>query len=115
VVNVLNNAIKYTEKGSVRLSVDYTRVADICTLIFKVSDTGIGIKKEDLPKVFEKFDRVDMETNKTIEGTGLGLAIVKRLLSMMDGSIDVESEYGKGSTFTLRVPQKVDKDEAIGD
>lgn len=115
VVNVLNNAIKYTEKGGVRLAVDYTRVADICTLIFKVSDTGIGIKKEDLPKVFEKFDRVDMEKNKTIEGTGLGLAIVKRLLSMMDGSIDVESEYGKGSTFTLRVPQKVDKDEAIGD
>lgn len=115
VVNVLNNAIKYTEKGSVRLAVDYTKADNICTLVFKVSDTGIGIKEEDLPRVFEKFDRVDMEKNKTIEGTGLGLAIVKRLLSMMNGSIDVESEYGKGSTFTLRVPQKIDKDEAIGD
>ncbi len=115
VVNVLNNAIKYTEKGSVRLAVDYTKADNICTLVFKVSDTGIGIKAEDLPRVFEKFDRVDMEKNKTIEGTGLGLAIVKRLLSMMNGSIDVESEYGKGSTFTLRVPQKIDKDEVIGD
>ncbi|MCR5722266.1 MAG: response regulator [Lachnospiraceae bacterium] len=115
VVNVLNNAIKYTEKGSVRLSVDYSKSADICTLIFMVSDTGIGLKKEDIPKVFEKFDRVDMEKNKTIEGTGLGLAIVKRLLSMMNGSIDVESEYGKGSVFTMRVPQRIDKDEAIGD
>ena len=115
VVNVLNNAIKYTEKGSVRLTVNYDRVGNSCALVFKVSDTGIGIKEEDIPKVFEKFDRVDMEKNKTIEGTGLGLAIVKKLLSMMNGSIDVVSEYGKGSTFTLRIPQKIDKDEAIGD
>ena len=115
VINVLNNAIKYTEKGSVRLTINYEKSGSDCTLIFKVADTGIGIKKEDIPKVFEKFDRVDMEKNKTIEGTGLGLAIVKRLLSMMNGSIDVESEYGKGSVFTLRIPQKIDKDEAIGD
>ena len=94
---------------------NYERIDNKCTLIFKVTDTGIGIKKEDIPKVFEKFDRVDMEKNKTIEGTGLGLAIVKRLLSMMNGSIDVESEYGKGSTFTLRIPQGIDRDEPIGD
>ena len=115
IINVLNNAIKYTEKGSVKLRVNYDRVGSNCTLIIRVSDTGIGIKEEDIPKVFEKFDRVDMEKNKTIEGTGLGLAIVKKLLNMMNGSIDVESEYGKGSTFTLRIPQRIDKDEAIGD
>ena len=114
IVNILNNAIKYTEKGSVRLSVNGVRNGNDCTLIFKVTDTGIGIRKEDIPKVFEKFDRVDMEKNKTIEGTGLGLAIVKKLLTMMNGSIDVESEYGKGSTFTLHIPQKIDSDEAIG-
>ena len=80
-----------------------------------MTDTGIGIKPEDIDKVFEKFDRADMDRNKTIEGTGLGLTIVKRLLVMMDGTISVESEYGKGSTFFLRIPQKIHEDDAIGD
>ena len=114
IINVLNNAVKYTEHGSVDLSVDYERTGDKCIVIVKVSDTGIGIKPEDMHKVFEKFDRLDMEHNKTIEGTGLGLAIVKRLLAMMNGSIEVESKYGKGSTFFLRIPQKIQADEAIG-
>ncbi|MBR5761273.1 MAG: response regulator, partial [Lachnospiraceae bacterium] len=115
ITNVLNNAVKYTEKGSVTLTVDYNRTGDDCNLLVRVTDTGIGIKPEDIDKVFEKFDRADMERNKTIEGTGLGLTIVKRLLVMMDGTISVESEYGKGSTFFLRIPQKIRDDDAIGD
>ena len=114
-VNVLNNAVKYTEIGSVGLSVGYEKENDNCTLVIKVSDTGIGIKEEDLHKVFEKFDRLDMDKNKTIEGTGLGLTIVKRLLAMMNGDISVKSEYGKGSVFTLRLPQKIGDTAAIGD
>lgn len=115
ITNVLNNAVKYTEKGSVTLSVNYNRAGDDCNLLVRVTDTGIGIKPEDIDKVFEKFDRADMDRNKTIEGTGLGLTIVKRLLVMMDGTISVESEYGKGSTFFLRIPQKIHEDDAIGD
>ena len=115
ITNVLNNAVKYTEKGSVTLSVNYNRSGDDCNLLVRVIDTGIGIKPEDIDKVFEKFDRADMDRNKTIEGTGLGLTIVKRLLVMMDGTISVESEYGKGSTFFLRIPQKIHEDDAIGD
>ncbi len=115
ITNVLNNAVKYTEKGSVTLSVNYNRAGDDCNLLVRVTDTGIGIKPEDIDKVFEKFDRADMNRNKTIEGTGLGLTIVKRLLVMMDGTISVESEYGKGSTFFLRIPQKIHEDDAIGD
>ncbi|MCR4677555.1 MAG: response regulator [Lachnospiraceae bacterium] len=115
ITNVLNNAVKYTEKGSVTLSVNYNRSGDDCNLLVRVTDTGIGIKPEDIDKVFEKFDRADMDRNKTIEGTGLGLTIVKRLLVMMDGTISVESEYGKGSTFFLRIPQKIHEDDAIGD
>jgi len=115
ITNVLNNAVKYTEKGSVTLSLNYNRLGDDCNLLVRVTDTGIGIKPEDIDKVFEKFDRADMDRNKTIEGTGLGLTIVKRLLVMMDGTISVESEYGKGSTFFLRIPQKIHEDDAIGD
>ncbi|MCR5595230.1 MAG: response regulator [Lachnospiraceae bacterium] len=138
-VNVLNNAVKYTEKGSVKLSVGYDRssgaavdsevsggaavdsevgggaAGESCTLHISVTDTGIGLKPEDLPKVFEKFDRFDMDKNKAVEGSGLGLAIVKQLVTMMNGTVDVTSEYGKGSTFTLNIPQKIDEDVAIGD
>ncbi|MCR5277862.1 MAG: response regulator [Lachnospiraceae bacterium] len=114
-VNVLNNAVKYTEKGKINLSVNYDRKDTECILIIKVSDTGIGIRREDIPKLFEKFDRVDLNKNKAVEGTGLGLAIVKRLLSMMQGTIEVESEYGVGSTFFLRIPQQIRSNEPIGD
>ncbi|MBP5623235.1 MAG: response regulator, partial [Lachnospiraceae bacterium] len=114
-VNILNNAVKYTEKGYVNIDVSYEKNGGECTVFFTIKDSGIGIKEEDIPQLFEKFDRFDMNKNKTIEGTGLGLAIVKSLLSMMNGTIDVESEYGKGSTFLLRIPQKINSDESISD
>lgn len=120
VINILDNAVKYTKQGSVRLSMQWEKSGnagserdDIC-LIISVSDTGIGIREEDIGKLFTKFERVDMKSNSTIEGTGLGLVITQKLLSMMGGSIDVESEYGKGSVFTVRIPQRVVSDEALG-
>ena len=104
--NLLNNAVKYTSKGSVRLTLNGTRLDGRGLLLkFMVSDTGIGIKEEDIEKLFTKFERLEMEQNSTVEGTGLGLVITKRLLEMMNGNISVESEYSKGSVFTVTIPQ----------
>ncbi len=116
VINILTNAVKYTEKGSVKLSVKPGEICDDGRLeiIFSVKDTGIGIKEEDMNKLFTKFQRFDTERNKKIEGTGLGLSITSSLTSMMNGTIDVESEYGKGSVFTVRIPQEVLSKETIG-
>lgn len=117
--NLLTNAVKYTEKGCVKLSV---RMADdnleikpgeMLALKFSVEDTGIGIKSEDIAKLFKRFERVNLVHNSTIEGTGLGLAITKRLCDMMDGDIKVESEYGKGSVFTAVIHQKLVSREPI--
>ena len=114
--NLLNNAVKYTSKGSVRLTLNGTRLdARGLLLKFIVSDTGIGIKEEDIEKLFTKFERLEMEQNSTVEGTGLGLVITKRLLEMMNGNISVESEYSKGSVFTVTIPQKIISDTPIGD
>ena len=120
IINVLNNAVKYTEKGSVRLQV--RKDAEACPehdgsvcLVISVTDTGIGIKPEDMEKLFTKFQRVDLNRNSTVEGTGLGLAITQRLLEMMGGSIRVESEYGVGSTFTITLPQRIVAGEPLGD
>ena len=169
IINVLNNAVKYTEQGRIRLSIRVDR--DACTdqatnqntgqnieqgakqeekqgtnqdtgkgadkaaetdtekarssqsertvgkvcLKIVVTDTGIGIKPEDMEKLFTKFQRVDLNRNSTVEGTGLGLAITKRLLEMMGGDIQVESEYGRGSTFTINLPQEVVSYEPLGD
>ncbi len=120
ITNVLNNAVKYTEDGSVTLIVDTKDPfekggSSFTNLVVKVRDTGIGIKEEDLKKLFSKFQRVDLEKNSSIEGTGLGLAITESLLDMMGGKIEVESEYGKGSIFTITLPQKIVSDEPIGD
>ena len=121
ITNLLTNAVKYTDEGSITLKVrSRGTVGDLdgnktTTLVFTISDTGIGIKDEDVKKLFAKFERVDLTKNSTIEGTGLGLAITKNLLDMMGGSISVESIYGEGSTFTVTLPQKVTSDEAIGD
>ena len=82
--------------------------------MFKISDTGIGIKAEDLPKLFKQFERIDLVQNNTVEGTGLGLSITRNLLQLMNGRIEVESEYGKGSTFIIYLPQKVISEEPIG-
>lgn len=115
-VNVLNNAIKYTTKGSVTLKIKGERsFNDMIILHIDVIDTGIGIKPEDRESLFDKFKRLDIDKNKTVEGSGLGLAITSSLLELMGGTIDVESEYGKGSTFKMSLPQKIVKDVPIGD
>ncbi|MBQ4430708.1 MAG: response regulator [Synergistaceae bacterium] len=119
VTNVLNNAVKYTHEGSVSLSVSGGMTYDndgigTINLVFRISDTGIGIREEDLPKLFKKFERIDLVQNNTVEGTGLGLSITQNLLHLMNGRIEVESEYGKGSTFIIYLPQKVMADEPIG-
>ena len=116
IVNILNNAVKYTQKGSVTFKVTWQRMADGSALMnFSSIDTGIGIKEEDLPKLFSKFQRLDLKKNRTVEGTGLGLSITIKLVKMMSGELKVSSEYGKGSTFTILLPQKVEQYEAIGD
>ena len=113
-VNLLNNAVKYTNGGSVTLSVFGERTGDFVPLNLSVKDTGIGIKDEDIDRIFGKFDRVDTERNKSIEGTGLGLAITSGLVSAMGGSIRVSSRYGAGSEFVVSIPQKIADDTPVG-
>ncbi|MCH5269656.1 MAG: response regulator [Lachnospiraceae bacterium] len=116
VTNLLTNAVKYTSEGGIELRVDYKRTEeDRIDLIISVKDTGMGIRKEDMSKLFESFRRIEEEKNRNIEGTGLGMNIVMSLLQLMDGDIKVDSEYQKGSTFTVTIPQKVISGEATGD
>lgn len=106
-INLLNNAVKYTNEGYVSLNASViSRVDDNVKLEFKVSDTGVGIKKEDQKELFEKFSQVDKTVNYGKEGTGLGLAIVKGFVTLMEGDVSVESRYGAGSTFTVTIQQK---------
>lgn len=108
IINLLTNAVKYTDKGLVVLSVKCVKVnKDICRLIISVKDTGRGIKKENIDKLFNKFQRIEEDMNTTIEGTGLGLAITKQLVEMMNGSIVVNSIYGEGSDFTAAIDQRI--------
>lgn len=107
-INILNNAIKYTNEGSVTLSVQYRRLDEKRGLIiYNVTDTGIGIKKESIPFLFTAFKRVDESENRYIEGTGLGLSIVRQLVDIMHGTITVNSVYTKGSTFIITIPQEI--------
>ena len=106
-INLLNNAAKFTHEGQITLSVRSHIENDICHLDFSVTDTGIGIKDEDLQKIFVLFQQVDTKKNRNIEGTGLGLSISKQLIEMMDGTITVKSKYGVGSTFTASIPQPI--------
>ena len=106
--NILTNAIKYTDEGYVKLDVKCINNKDKCLLIISVEDTGRGIKKESINRLFDKFERLE-EKNSTIEGTGLGLAITKKLLDMMGGKINVNSTFGKGSIFVVQIPQKISK------
>ncbi len=107
-INILNNSIKYTDRGEIELTVDWRYKDDSKgELIASVRDTGIGIKEEDMPKLFESFMQIDTRRNRGITGTGLGLAVCKNLLNLMDGNIEVESKYGEGSTFTFTIPQTV--------
>jgi len=108
-INILSNAVKFTKKGYVRAYITGKpgRSEDEETLIITVQDTGCGIREEDLEKIFEDFRQVDSKRNRSAEGTGLGLAIVKHLVELMDGSIEVESTYGQGTTVTIMIPQKI--------
>ncbi len=108
-INILSNAIKFTEKGYVRAYITGQpgRSEDEELLIFHVEDTGCGIRREDLDKIFEDFRQVDSRRNRSAEGTGLGLAIVKHLAELMEGSITVESTYGEGTVVTITIPQKI--------
>lgn len=114
-INVLNNAVKYTSEGSVTLSIQCKKQengrAQIC---YSITDTGMGIKKENIPYLFSAFKRLDEEKNRYIEGTGLGLSIVKQLVELMNGDIAVNSVYMKGSTFVITLPQEVVGEAAIG-
>lgn len=120
ITNVVNNAVKYTREGCVTLYVSagephIFKAGQSMDLIIRVLDTGIGIKKEDIDRIFGRFERMDMKQNSAIEGTGLGLAITRQLLEMMNGEISVSSVYGEGSEFTIRIPQKIVSAEPIGD
>ena len=107
--NLLTNSIKYTDEGEIHLSVKCINKDNICNLIIGIKDTGRGIKKENIDKLFTKFERLDIEKNSTTEGTGLGLAITKSLVDMMGGKINVQSDFGKGSIFVVTIPQKISK------
>jgi PAS domain S-box-containing protein len=112
--NILSNAFKYTKAGVVTLQVRWERYGDDAVAIFAVSDTGQGIRREDIGKLFSEYSQLDTRANRKIEGTGLGLSITKRLVEMMGGTIAVESEYGLGSTFTVRLRQKIIDERPIG-
>jgi signal transduction histidine kinase/ActR/RegA family two-component response regulator len=134
ITNLLTNAVKYTETGSVTLTVEGERTADELTLndrdlkladgvplndkdlklCIKVKDTGIGIKTENIDKLFTDFSRIDNVNNRNIEGTGLGLAITKLLVEAMDGHIEVSSVYGEGSEFSVTIPQKIVDASPVG-
>ena len=115
-LNVLTNGIKYTKKGSVVVSLGYrTRENDSILMTYDVRDTGMGIREENIPFLFDAFRRVDAQQTHTIEGTGLGLSIVKQLLDMMGGTIRVDSVYGQGSVFHIEIPQKVVDGTPVGE
>lgn len=113
-INLLNNAVKYTEKGSVTLEVSATVDGTEADLHFSVSDTGIGIKEEDMPKLYAAFERIEEERNRHTEGTGLGMNIVVDLLDLMGSSLKVESEYGRGTAFSFSLHQAVIETQPIG-
>ena len=113
-INLLNNAIKYTPTGSVTLDISGHRSESTLHLHAAVTDTGIGIREEDKDRLFQVFERLDLKRNRKIEGTGLGLAITHRLLTMMNGTIKVDSTYGEGSVFTIELPQGVSSFDPIG-
>ncbi|MCR5402397.1 MAG: response regulator [Butyrivibrio sp.] len=118
IINLLTNALKYTREGSITFTVSWKKdekTKDMICLDVSVADTGIGIRKEDMDKLFYKFERLDEKKNRNIEGTGLGLNITRSLLELMDSELKVSSEYGKGSVFSFELPQKVVDWEPMGD
>ena len=116
ITNLLTNAVKYTEKGTVSLIMRGENISqNDCTLYVEVKDTGIGIKEEDMEKMFKSFQRLDEKKNRTIEGTGLGMSIVDGILKLMNSELKVESEYGVGSSFSFRLKQSVINPEPLGE
>ena len=118
--NLMSNAVKYTKEGWLQLTVGQQRVSrylddNMVMLDIKVSDSGMGIKEEEMHELFTEFERLDRQKNKGIEGSGLGLSITSHLVSLMKGSINVESQYGRGSTFIVQIPQTVISEAPIGD
>ena len=116
-VNLLNNALKFTKEGQVKIFVSGRPGEEKGTerLIFKVQDTGCGIRKEDLERIFENFKQLDSKRNRSAEGTGLGLSITRRLAELMQGTVSVESVYGKGSTFTVEIIQKITDERPLSE
>jgi signal transduction histidine kinase/CheY-like chemotaxis protein/HPt (histidine-containing phosphotransfer) domain-containing protein len=116
ILNILSNAVKYTASGFVALTVKGQRLDDeTVNITIEVVDSGRGIKQEDIGKLFKDFVQIDLVKNKGIEGTGLGLAITRSLINAMGGTIGVRSKYGKGSVFTVVLPQKISKQEGFAD
>ncbi|MBQ9419263.1 MAG: response regulator, partial [Synergistaceae bacterium] len=116
-VNILNNAVKYTKKGSVKFVLAGVKGDDPSSIVLHitVTDTGIGIHAEDIPKLFKSFSRIDAKETHNIEGTGLGLAITGRLIELMHGNVEVTSTYGSGSTFHVVIPQKIVGEKTLRD
>ena len=115
-INLLGNAMKFTHSGSITLGINYEKIDnDHCRILFRVADTGIGIKPDDLKNIFSSFTQVDTKRNRAVEGTGLGLAICRQLVKMMGGSLRVESEYGKGTTFFFDVVSKVEGKQKLSE
>ena len=112
ILNILTNSVKYTKKGFVEFKISSIIKEDVCRLIISVEDSGIGIKQENIEKLFTKFQRFE-ERNSTIEGIGLGLAITKKLVELMNGQIIVQSVYGQGSKFTIALDQRIIKNPTI--
>ena len=123
--NLLSNAVKYTQKGGVNFAMDFQRVSEavegrddvesVINLVVTVKDSGIGIREEDMDKLFQSFRRLELERNRNVEGTGLGLNLTKHLVELMNGNIKVQSQYGVGSIFTVTIPQVVKKEVPLGD
>ncbi len=116
IINLLTNAVKYTEKGQVVFTVDNKEKKDgMVRISYEVKDTGIGIRQEDMDKLFESFERLDVVRNRNIEGTGLGMAITSRLLDLMDSRLNIKSEYGQGSIFSFELWQRIEDETPLGD
>lgn len=114
-LNLLSNAVKYTNSGTITLTVSSTSDGDNAVLHFSVKDTGIGIKQEDIGKIYDEFSRFDVSRNRNVEGTGLGMNIVWQLLKLMDSKLEIQSEYEKGSEFSFDLVQKIADPAPLGD
>ncbi|MBQ4523104.1 MAG: response regulator [Lachnospiraceae bacterium] len=113
-LNLLTNAIKYTKEGTVTLKVSGTKEGEKAFLNYSVADTGIGIKEEDIGRIYDAYFRFDVEINREIEGTGLGMNIVQQLLNLLGSELQIKSEYGKGSEFSFVIEQKIINEEPVG-